>query len=790
MTKFRRLLDFGLAPYRGRLADILGLQVTQTVIERLNFEQASTLAYVLRVTAFVGISTDALVAADFLQAPHRGVFYSLYASITLLYLDIFRKSYVWISGAKLDKTPSEFVNGVRLRLLILGANWGILVTSLMQHAGDHQRSLIYAISIGLISTAALLSPLSVAFAFWVPVTLGAFGALLITYPAIDLYALLCLAGYSTLIGFCIMFLNGELAKRAASFVQLEENSELIRLLLRDFEESASDWLWETDEKLQLRRVSARLAQVARKTPDDLVGKFPEILLGDIARFDQRAGSPIAKLNRHLADRSAFRDLVVPVLVGGEERSWSLTGKPILGKGGRFVGYHGVGSDVTTARRSQEQIAYLARHDSLTRLPNRVLFNEALQLACERCDTEQAALLCLDLDDFKLVNDSLGHATGDAVLVAVAERIRGCIRDGDTAARLGGDEFAIILATGDVDEVAVVARRVIERISRPYHFDGRLVEIGVSIGVSLAPRDNKTPSGLLKNADLALYRAKSDGRGVWRFFDSQMDERLQDRRALQADLRQALANDQFCLDFQPIIDLSTGKMTAAEALLRWQHPQRGLLSPALFIQLAEEAGLIGAIGNWVLREACNTAAGWAEDISIAVNLSPLQFRDVGLVSAIDEALAQSGLPASRLELEITESTVLETNSQTVDALWQLHGRGVRIALDDFGTGYSSLSYLRRFPFDKIKIDRSFIRDLGHDNDDSSIILAIIGLASSMNMVVTAEGVETAEQAALLTSYGCPQAQGFLFCRPVPQAEIPEMIARDHRVTAAAYPRAAQ
>ncbi|HQU05037.1 MAG TPA: EAL domain-containing protein, partial [Acidocella sp.] len=248
--------------------------------------------------------------------------------------------------------------------------------------------------------------------------------------------------------------------------------------------------------------------------------------------------------------------------------------------------------------------------------------------------------------------------------------------------------------------------------------------------------------------------------------------------------------QFCLDFQPIIDLSTGKMTAAEALLRWQHPQRGLLSPALFIQLAEEAGLIGAIGNWVLREACNTAAGWAEDISIAVNLSPLQFRDVGLVSAIDEALAQSGLPASRLELEITESTVLETNSQTVDALWQLHGRGVRIALDDFGTGYSSLSYLRRFPFDKIKIDRSFIRDLGHDNDDSSIILAIIGLASSMNMVVTAEGVETAEQAALLTSYGCPQAQGFLFCRPVPQAEIPEMIARDHRVTAAAYPRAAQ
>ncbi len=789
-TSLRRLQDLGNAQYRGRLADFLGLNVAQTVVERLNFEQATTLAYVLRVTAFVGCSTDILLAADFLQAPHSGVFTCIYVSIVILYLDIFRKSFVWISGAKLDKTPGEFVNGIRLRLLILGSTWGILVTSLMQYANDHQRSLIYAISIGLISTAALLSPLSVAFAFWVPVTLGAFGALLVTHPNIDLFALLCLAGYSLLIGFCIMFLNSELAKRAASFVKLEENSELIRLLLRDFEENASDWLWETDEALQLRRVSARLAQVSRKTPSELTGKFPEVLFGDIARFDQRAGSPIAKLSRYLADRSAFRDLVVPVVVAGEERSWSLTGKPILDKAGRFVGYHGVGSDVTTARRSQEQIAYLARHDSLTRLPNRVLFNEALQLACDRCETEQVALLCLDLDDFKLVNDSLGHATGDAVLVAVGERIRGCIRDGDTAARLGGDEFAIILATGDVDEVAVVARRVIERISRPYHFDGRLVEIGISIGVSLAPRDSKTPAGLLKNADLALYRAKSDGRGVWRFFDSQMDERLQDRRSLQADLRQALACNQFRLDFQPIIDLATGKMTAAEALLRWQHPERGLLSPALFIQLAEEAGLIGAIGNWVLREACLTAATWAKDISIAVNLSPLQFRDAGLVAAIDEALAQSGLAASRLELEITESTVLETNSQTVDALWQLHGRGVRIALDDFGTGYSSLSYLRRFPFDKIKIDRSFIRDLGHEKDDSSIILAIIGLASSMNMMVTAEGVETVEQAALLTGFGCPQAQGFLFCRPVPQADIPEMIVRDHRIDTAIYPRAAQ
>jgi predicted signal transduction protein with EAL and GGDEF domain len=379
---------------------------------------------------------------------------------------------------------------------------------------------------------------------------------------------------------------------------------------------------------------------------------------------------------------------------------------------------------------------------------------------------------------------MGHATGDGVLIAVAERIRGCIRDIDTAARLGGDEFAIILATADIDEIAGVARRLVDRISRPFHFDGRLVEIGISIGISLGPKDGTTPTRLMKNADLALYRAKADGRGIWRFYDPAMDERLQDRRSLQSDLRQALARGEFALDYQPIIDLASNRIAAAEALLRWHHPVRGLLAPASFIQLAEEAGMITAIGAWVLREACATAALWPEDMRVAVNLSPTQFRDSGLVETVDRALRESGLEPNRLELEITETTVLETNSATVDALWKLHGRGVRIALDDFGTGYSSLSYLRRFPFDKIKIDRSFIRDLGHEKDDSSIILAIIGLADSMNMVVTAEGVETAEQAALLTSYGCAQAQGYLFCRPVEPAELARIIGAADQVPAAA------
>jgi predicted signal transduction protein with EAL and GGDEF domain len=375
-----------------------------------------------------------------------------------------------------------------------------------------------------------------------------------------------------------------------------------------------------------------------------------------------------------------------------------------------------------------------------------------------------------------------------VLVAVGERIRGCIRDRDIAARLGGDEFAIILAAADADEAAMVARRLVERISRPYHFDGRLVEIGISVGIAQGPKDSKIPSGLQKFADLALYRAKADGRGVWRFYDPEMDERFQDRRSLQSDLRQALLRDEFILDFQPIVDLATSRVVAAEALLRWRHPERGLLQPGAFIPLAEEAGLIAPMGAWVLRQSCLVASGWPEHVRIAVNLSPLQFRDPGLLEMIDLALAESGISPSRLELEITETTVLETNAQTVDALWLLHGRGVRIALDDFGTGYSSLSYLRRFPFDKIKIDQSFIRDLGHGKDDSSIILALIGLADSMNIMVTAEGVETSEQAALLTSYGCAEAQGFFFCRPIPAEDLNDVIAAAYNVIR--FPKAAQ
>ncbi len=763
-------------------------EVPEEIASRLNHEQADVLAYLLWVMSIVGINTVGLLGADLLRIGRPAEPLALIGVIILGYGVMILRSRSWLYSSRAQGPPAVFFRDTSLLLGLLGLCWAILFIQAMAIATPMQRSLLYAIIVACMSTAALVAPMRIAFAFWTPVSIGGLLAQLLNSNAYDPFAVICQIGYAMLTGFCIIYLNRKLTERGVNAIRVEQNAEVIKLLLRDFEESASDWLWETNAALELQRISPRMAQVARKSAAELAGKFPETLLGEVPRLDQRASTPAGKLIRAIADRSAFRDLVIPVVVAGEERVWSLTGKPIFDKAGFFTGYHGVGSDVTSARRSQEQIAFLARHDSLTRLPNRVLFNEVLHQACAKCADEPVALLCLDLDDFKLVNDTLGHATGDAVLVAVGERLRGCIRERDTAARLGGDEFAIILAGADATEAAMVARRLVERISRPYHFDGRLVEIGISVGIAQGPKDSKIPSGLQKFADLALYRAKADGRGVWRFYDPEMDERFQDRRSLQSDLRQALLRDEFILDFQPIVDLATSRVVAAEALLRWRHPERGLLQPGAFIPLAEEAGLIAPMGAWVLRQSCLVASGWPEHVRIAVNLSPLQFRDPGLLEMIDLALAESGISPSRLELEITETTVLETNAQTVDALWLLHGRGVRIALDDFGTGYSSLSYLRRFPFDKIKIDQSFIRDLGHGKDDSSIILALIGLADSMNIMVTAEGVETSEQAALLTSYGCAEAQGFFFCRPIPAEDLNDVIAAAYNVIR--FPKAAQ
>jgi diguanylate cyclase (GGDEF)-like protein len=529
--------------------------------------------------------------------------------------------------------------------------------------------------------------------------------------------------------------------------------------------------------LQVRHVSARLAQVTGRDVAAITGTFPAALAGGTVQFEEFAGSPLETLNQLVRAHQPFRDLVVPVLVQGVETFWSLSGKPVFDRDGHFTGYHGVGSDISSERRQQKQISYLAQHDTLTGLPNRALFNATFEQACLEAGAESFALLYLDLDHFKAINESHGYDAGDAVLKAASGRLRQCLEGEGLLARLAGDEFTIIWPGADSEALETLCSRIVAALSEPFVVRDETVTIGISIGIVQAPQDGTQPSELLKHADFAMHLAKSDGRGVWRFYDPAMDERLQARRMMRQELHQALGNGEFRVAFQPMMDLARNRIAGAEALLRWCHPVRGMMPPGEFIPLAEETGLIGPIGEWVLNEACRTAAGWPSHIAIAVNLSPVQFRDTGLVRIIAQALETSGLAPGRLELEITEGTLFESNSANIAALREIHALGVRVALDDFGTGYSSLSYLRRFPFHKIKIDRSFVRDLSAESDDSSIVLAILGLAERLGMVVTAEGVETVAQAELLNGFRCKLAQGFLFSRPVPAETIAALLAAE-------------
>jgi diguanylate cyclase (GGDEF)-like protein/PAS domain S-box-containing protein len=432
-------------------------------------------------------------------------------------------------------------------------------------------------------------------------------------------------------------------------------------------------------------------------------------------------------------------------------------------------------DITERRKAEARIAHMAHHDGLTNLPNRELFQERLKQALESEKT--VAVLCVDLDLFKNVNDSLGHPIGDRLLKQVAERLRSQVRGNNLAARLGGDEFAVILSS-DVspNEASAFAAKLIKLLSAAYEIDSNEVVIGASIGIALSPGDGDTSEELMRNADLALYRAKEDGGGVHRFFEREMDRQAQKRRDLELDLRRAFANGEFELHYQPLVDIATDRISGFEALLRWRHPDKGMISPADFIPVAEDIGLIVPIGEWVLREACSEAVKWPADVKIAVNLSPVQFRSRNLVQVVISALANSGLSPKRLELEITESLFLAETEANLAILHQLRELGVCISMDDFGTGYSSLSYLRSFPFDKIKIDRSFVKDLAQRSDCVAIVRAISGLGRSLNITTTAEGVETVDQLDWLRAEGCNQVQGFLFSAARPANEIEQLLFR--------------
>lgn len=516
----------------------------------------------------------------------------------------------------------------------------------------------------------------------------------------------------------------------------------------------------------------RYSEMMDRTGMPLQGRMLIDVLQDQKSNGKWDGDPDEFFNMVVAAARAGETLTRVVTRNG--RSIRVVDQPK--KGGGWVATF---EDITEWQQAQERISHMARHDALTNLPNRTLFREQLEKALRLAKrSDQLAVFCLDLDHFKEINDTLGHPVGDALLKEVARRLGECVTEHDTVARLGGDEFAVVQFCSDCDPsaVALLASHIVEQIGEPYDIGGHQLVVGVSIGISLAPEDGKNPDELLKNADLALYRAKADGRGTYRYFETGMDARAQARRILELDLRAALQRHEFEVYYQPIRDVASDEVVAFEALVRWNHSLRGLISPVNFIPLAEETGLIVQLGDWVLRQACMDATGWPDNVDVAVNLSPVQFKNPNLVSSVKAALRISGLPAHRLELEITESVLLQNSAATLAVLHELRGFGVRISLDDFGTGYSSLSYLRSFPFDKIKIDRSFVNELATRDDSMAIVRAVTSLGKSLGIVTTAEGVETEAQFELLRREGCTQAQGYLFSQPRPAAEVNAMLSR--------------
>ena len=562
------------------------------------------------------------------------------------------------------------------------------------------------------------------------------------------------------------------AKKALNFVD-------------EFENSGRGWFWETDPLGTLSYVSQQLAEDFHCDPEALLGRqFTDLLSVDHA---SESAEERKTLGFHLSARFPFSDVVV-LPASEEDVHWSLSGNPIFDERGRFLGFRGIGTDLTEQRKSEREISRLARFDSLTGLPNRAMMRQTLDEALRNAAHRQkgCALFMIDLDRFKNVNDTLGHPIGDALLRQVSERLKSVMGNHGQVGRLGGDEFqAVLPGTVDIGLLESLARTLIEQVSRPYQIEGHKVTIGASVGIAIGDPGRASADALVRNADLALYAAKAAGRGKHCFYEAAMHSEAAERQLLENDLRQAIERGELSVHYQPIVRAAGEEISGFEALCRWQHPTRGPISPAKFVPLAEEAGLIGKIGEWVLRTALEEAARWPNHVLVAVNLSPLQFNDPHVIDIVSKHLAETGVSPERLELEITEGVFLAEGDSTDETFARLKKVGVRLSLDDFGTGYSSLGYLKKAPFDKIKIDQSFVRGAASaTNRNAAIIRAIVTLAETLGMDTCAEGVETHDDLQLIRELGVSMVQGFIFGKPS-EASVARELANSVTVEAEGY-----
>jgi diguanylate cyclase (GGDEF)-like protein/PAS domain S-box-containing protein len=739
-----------------RVQDALGVSVPAGLQEIVD-QQMKSLPVTAYALSVCGTNAILLVLADFgRQAGRAGLLVG--CGIVVVYL-------AWIGLVACAGRRRWFMKASVALLAVQGTLWGLMVYRLAEVAVGAESNFVITLVLGLVSTPLLTAPFAIAFAFFLPVAIGGELAIARGLGETDAYIAATVLGYEMLVLVGIVMINRTLMQLSVARVELRMQNDTVGLLLRDYEENAADWLWETDAQGRLRRITSRFAEVLRIAPRELEGRNVLDLLN--IETNPAPGREVHEIVMAVSAGRLFRDIPVKVQLGGEDRWLSLTGRPIEAADGAFAGYRGVGSDITESKRAAEETRYLATHDALTGIGNRRMFIDHLETACRTPPGTPArpfALLMLDLDGFKEVNDDHGHGSGDIVLQETAARLSRNMRAGDTVARLGGDEFALIMPNAGAREAAIKAERLIQVISDRIRVDDVWMSVGASIGIATSPRDGDTVAGIMRNADLALYRAKESGRGTCRVFDASFGVEFQDKVALVTELRTAIASGGFEIDYQPIVQLATRKIVSMEALCRWTHAERGAIPPSVFIPLAEECGLIRVLGRTILLESCQEATRWDESVSVSVNISPIQLKDPFLVTMVLDVLRETGLDPTRLEIEITESTWLKADVQTSRHIQSLSDLGARIVLDDFGTGFSSLSTLRNFRFHGLKVDAEFVRNIEADPKAEAILRLVSAMAAELGVSLTAEGIETEGQLRLVQAFGIARAQGFLLGAP--------------------------
>lgn len=681
-----------------------------------------------------------------------------------------------VLAQKLDFSKTRRSRRLRVAVISvagsLGILWGLTVAGMLASA-NMTMQIAALVAAGLLAgwSAPLLAAMPhIGGVFLAPMMAGTAPVWLMKDgPLLQGAALCVLALAATTVVYSrtlVAFFRHYLADR----VELGDQREIVRILLKEFGTSPSDWIWQFDMTGRIDRVTERFAAVAPLAHADLVGCEFSTFLRSLSPENEPT---VLEIEHDIREHSMFQDIVVKIDREGEEHWWRLTGKPRFDSHGAYRGYVGTASDITAERLAERRINFLAHHDNLTGLLNRGKFTEHLKHVVSRLERYGSpfTILYLDLDQFKAVNDTRGHLIGDKLLVEVSHRIKSMMTETDLAARLGGDEFAIILSNNcDAKAAGHLASRLIDAICKPYLLEDDSVSIGVSIGIAMAPVNGTRPDQILRNADLALYRAKAEGRATYRFFETHMDASIRERRILEAELREAIKNGEFVLHYQPLISVESQQANAFEALVRWNHPIRGVVPPAEFIPIAEQSGLIQQIGDWTIREACQAAARWPNEMAVAVNLSARHFQLSDITKVVRDALAASGLAPARLELEITESLLILNPDDVIEKLKEIKSLGISVAMDDFGTGYSSLSYLLKFPFDKIKIDKSFVTASSEDIAARDILRTIVSLAKSLKIRITAEGVETQSQVDFLRELACNQLQGYYFAKALNEIDL--------------------